>query len=61
MLQDRLDTLNDLAALPALLQRLGLSAHPDAAALLRSGQPRPLMKRAAKAMRRLTDAEAFWT
>lgn len=59
-LQDRLGLLNDLAATPELLQRLGIADHPDAPILLGHASRKPLIRRADKAMQDMERAGKFW-
>lgn len=59
-LQDRLGALNDRAAAPDLLRRLGLADDPQAAALLDTTDRHALIEAAAEAQDALADAKRFW-
>lgn len=59
-LQERLGTLNDRAAAPALLEALGLAEAPGAAELLAGGGKRRLIRAALAAQEELTAAKRFW-
>lgn len=60
-LQDHLGELNDLSAAPAVLQRLGLSDHPDSGFLVPPGSRKALMQAAVKAHGDLLRAKPYWT
>lgn len=59
-LQDQLGALNDLATIPALLVRLDLADHPQAATLSAAGEKRRLLSAAADCHDELIDRKRFW-
>lgn len=60
-LQDRLGALNDLATAPEVLDRLGLSGDPDAAAMLAGGiGKKKMLELAGDAFDDFVDAGKFW-
>jgi triphosphatase len=59
-LQDQLGLLNDLATAPHVLEELGLTDEPGAAALLAKGNKAKLLEAAADAHDALIDTKPFW-
>lgn len=60
-LQDQLGALNDLAAAPAILVKLGMADHPEAREVLAGGEKKKkLLEAAAEAHDELLDAKRFW-
>lgn len=59
-LQDELGALNDLATAPHVLDRLGIAADPEAAALVAGGKKKPLIAAAADAHADLVEADRYW-
>lgn len=58
--QDHLGTLNDLAAAPMLLERLGLADLPEAADLIRAQDRATLLASAEQAHRALVRTGSYW-
>ena len=58
--QDRLGRLNDLATVPATLEKVGIAGDPDAAALLGHDDRDALVEASAEALEELVDAKRFW-
>jgi inorganic triphosphatase YgiF len=58
--QDELGALNDIAAAPAILDRLGLGDDPDAAMLLAVDRKEALLENAVAACEALSRAKRFW-
>ena len=59
-LLDTLGALNDLATAPRIVQELGLSGDPRAAALLADGEKAALLAAATEARAALLDSKRFW-
>jgi len=59
-LQDQLGALNDLAAAPELLARLGIAESPGAAELMAHGKKGRLIETAADAHEDFVDTKRFW-
>lgn len=59
-LQDQLGALNDLAAAPDLLRRLGLADEAEARPLVEGGRKADLLDAAGEAHDALVDARRFW-
>lgn len=59
-LQDQLGALNDMATAPLLLERLGLTDDPAAAALLADGGKKKLITATVRAHAALIDTKRFW-
>lgn len=58
--QDQLGALNDIAAAPAILDRLGLADDSDAASLLAADRKETLLESAARESVALARAKRFW-
>lgn len=59
--QEHLGALNDMAAAPAVLDRLGLADAPGAEDLVRAADRAPLLAAAEDAHRALVGADRYWT
>ena len=59
-LQDQLGLLNDLAAAPAVLEKLGMTNEDDARELLGSSTKKNLLRTAEEAHSELIDIKRFW-
>jgi inorganic triphosphatase YgiF len=60
VLQDQLGALNDLAATPDILKRLGVAGDPGAAELMARGKKGKLLDAAADAHADFIDTKRFW-
>lgn len=60
VLQDKLGALNDLSTGPGVLEKYGLSDHPDAEAALSHAKKAVLIEEAQVALDHVLDAKRFW-